>query len=301
MHGVRRVLLERQAAALGLALDIVTIPPQCINATYEARMAQTLQRYKDRGVQHAAFGDIFLEDLASIARTNLARIGMKLSSRSGSAPRPNLRANSSLSATAPSPFASIRAFSTLPSPDASSTRNFSRTCRQPSTLAAKMASFTVLCSPDRISPRASPFRSAKRSSAKASASAISSRQTFVKQQKVSPLTSAHRPKPLLPLQCPPEPCCSRVRDLLLPRRPLRRAPRTRCRLRMRFNEVCAGPLCRGCCHPEPRRSAVRDLLLPRRPLRRAPRTRCRLRMRFNEVCAGPLCEVVVIPNPVVQG
>ena len=33
MHGVRRVLLERQAESLGLPLQAVLIPPQCINAT----------------------------------------------------------------------------------------------------------------------------------------------------------------------------------------------------------------------------------------------------------------------------
>lgn len=77
MHGVRRTLLEQQAAALSLPLEIVTIPPQCSNATYEARMGQTLQRYKDRGVRHAAFGDIFLEDLRVYREQNLARIGMQ--------------------------------------------------------------------------------------------------------------------------------------------------------------------------------------------------------------------------------
>jgi uncharacterized protein (TIGR00290 family) len=77
MHGVRRVLLEQQAAALGLPLEVVTIPPQCINATYEARMEQTLARYKLRGVLHSAFGDIFLEDLRTYREQNLARIGME--------------------------------------------------------------------------------------------------------------------------------------------------------------------------------------------------------------------------------
>ena len=33
MHGVRRVLLERQAESIGLPLHTVLIPPQCINAT----------------------------------------------------------------------------------------------------------------------------------------------------------------------------------------------------------------------------------------------------------------------------
>ena len=35
MHGVRRTLLLRQVEAIGLPLQEVRIPPQCINATYE--------------------------------------------------------------------------------------------------------------------------------------------------------------------------------------------------------------------------------------------------------------------------
>jgi uncharacterized protein (TIGR00290 family) len=77
MHGVRRVLLERQAAALGLPLEIVTIPPQCVNAEYESRMAAMLLRWKNRGVTEVAFGDIFLEDLREYREKNLSRAGMK--------------------------------------------------------------------------------------------------------------------------------------------------------------------------------------------------------------------------------
>ncbi len=77
MHGVRRELLERQAAALGLPLEIVTIPPACVNAEYEARMEAMLTRWKARGVRRVAFGDIFLQDLREYRERNLARIGME--------------------------------------------------------------------------------------------------------------------------------------------------------------------------------------------------------------------------------
>jgi uncharacterized protein (TIGR00290 family) len=77
MHGVRRILLERQAAALGLPLEIVTIPPQCVNAEYESRMEAMLLRWKNRGVTEVAFGDIFLQDLREYRENNLARVGMK--------------------------------------------------------------------------------------------------------------------------------------------------------------------------------------------------------------------------------
>jgi uncharacterized protein (TIGR00290 family) len=77
MHGVRRVLLERQAASIGLPLHAVTIPPQCVNATYEARMKEELNEHLAAGVRHVAFGDIFLEDLRLYREHNLALLGMQ--------------------------------------------------------------------------------------------------------------------------------------------------------------------------------------------------------------------------------
>src|ERR1700674_618748 len=77
MHGVRRVLLERQAESICLPLHAVLIPPQCVNATYEARMKKALNRHLARGVQRVAFGDIFLEDLRVYREKNLAQVGME--------------------------------------------------------------------------------------------------------------------------------------------------------------------------------------------------------------------------------
>jgi len=76
MHGVRRVLLERQAESLGLPLHPVLIPPHCINAIYEARMKEALAQHFEQGVRRVAFGDIFLEDLRVYRENNLAQVGM---------------------------------------------------------------------------------------------------------------------------------------------------------------------------------------------------------------------------------
>ena len=76
MHGVRRELLARQAASIGLPLHEVLIPPQCVNPIYEARMEQALRCFYEQGVRKVAFGDIFLEDLRAYREKNLARIGM---------------------------------------------------------------------------------------------------------------------------------------------------------------------------------------------------------------------------------
>jgi diphthamide synthase (EF-2-diphthine--ammonia ligase) len=56
MHGVRRELLHQQAESIGLPLEEVLIPPQCVNPVYEARMGEVLSRFRDRGVSHVAFG-----------------------------------------------------------------------------------------------------------------------------------------------------------------------------------------------------------------------------------------------------
>jgi uncharacterized protein (TIGR00290 family) len=74
---VRRVLLERQAESLGRPLHPVLIPPQCVNAIYEARMKAALAEHFARGVRRVAFGDIFLQDLRAYREKNLAQVGMK--------------------------------------------------------------------------------------------------------------------------------------------------------------------------------------------------------------------------------
>jgi uncharacterized protein (TIGR00290 family) len=77
MHGVRRVLLERQAESIGLPLHAVLIPPECVNAIYEQRMREALEEHFAGGVRRIAFGDIFLEDLRMYREQNLAQIGMQ--------------------------------------------------------------------------------------------------------------------------------------------------------------------------------------------------------------------------------
>lgn len=76
MHGVRNELLRRQAASIGLPVEEVRIPPQCVNPTYEARMAEAVLRFRGRGVLHFGFGDIFLEDLRAYREQKLVHANM---------------------------------------------------------------------------------------------------------------------------------------------------------------------------------------------------------------------------------
>lgn len=76
MHGVRNELLRRQAESIGLPVEEVRIPPQCPNTIYEQRMGETVLRFRERGVLHVAFGDIFLEDLRAYREEKLTRVNM---------------------------------------------------------------------------------------------------------------------------------------------------------------------------------------------------------------------------------
>jgi len=76
MHGVRRSLLLRQAHAIGLPVQEVRIPPQCVNPVYEARMREALLSQKENGVRYVAFGDIFLQDLREYRERNLSLVEM---------------------------------------------------------------------------------------------------------------------------------------------------------------------------------------------------------------------------------
>jgi uncharacterized protein (TIGR00290 family) len=77
MHGVRRILLRRQADSLGLCLEEVVISKNASNEEYEANMGRVLSHYKHAGVRSVVFGDIFLEDLRDYREGNLARLDMK--------------------------------------------------------------------------------------------------------------------------------------------------------------------------------------------------------------------------------
>ena len=77
MHGVRRALLEEQAALLGIPLETVLISKHSSNEEYEAKMKEALVRYKKEDIVSVVFGDIFLEDLKKYREDNLAKVGLK--------------------------------------------------------------------------------------------------------------------------------------------------------------------------------------------------------------------------------
>jgi uncharacterized protein (TIGR00290 family) len=77
MHGVRRSLVRRQAAATGLPLVEIEIPPGCSNEVYESRMAAAFASTELAAVAEVAFGDLFLEDIRAYRESRLAAAGRR--------------------------------------------------------------------------------------------------------------------------------------------------------------------------------------------------------------------------------
>jgi uncharacterized protein (TIGR00290 family) len=77
MHAVRRTLLERQAAAVGLPVWVVPIPSPCSNEQYEAAMRAALDRATAEGIDRVAFGDLFLEDIRAYRVQKLRGTGIE--------------------------------------------------------------------------------------------------------------------------------------------------------------------------------------------------------------------------------
>lgn len=77
MHDIRHGLIEKQAEALGLPLDMVMISSHTSNADYEPSLADVLKRHRDAGVTGVLFGDLFRADLRMYRAVNCARLGLK--------------------------------------------------------------------------------------------------------------------------------------------------------------------------------------------------------------------------------
>ncbi len=77
MHGIRRALIEQQAASIGFPLEEVLLSPVSSNEEYDSRMRELLERHKAEGVSTVLFGDIYLEDVRKYREERLASVGMK--------------------------------------------------------------------------------------------------------------------------------------------------------------------------------------------------------------------------------
>jgi len=77
MHGVRRILLEKQAESLNIPIEKVFIKKNYSNNEYESRIKDILKLYKKKGILSAVFGDIYLLDVRRYREDNLKKAGIK--------------------------------------------------------------------------------------------------------------------------------------------------------------------------------------------------------------------------------
>ena len=77
IHGVRSVLLEQQAKALGFPLEKTFISKGASDEEYESELLKALKRQRDAGVSSMVFGDIFLEDIRKYRERMLVKVGVK--------------------------------------------------------------------------------------------------------------------------------------------------------------------------------------------------------------------------------
>jgi len=77
MHGVRTALVERQAAELGLPLDMVYLAANESHEGYDAKMLDYLKRCRRQGIEAVVFGDLFLEDVRQYRERSLSRVSMQ--------------------------------------------------------------------------------------------------------------------------------------------------------------------------------------------------------------------------------
>ena len=77
MHAVRRSLVEAQAKAVGIPLWEVDLPSPCSNADYECIMKKACESAVQAGIDHIAFGDLFLTDIRTYREKQLKNSGLQ--------------------------------------------------------------------------------------------------------------------------------------------------------------------------------------------------------------------------------
>ena len=77
MQGIRVEVLHAQAEAAGLPVIEARMPQRASNDIYEQVFADALQRARERwpGLEHIAFGDLFLADIRAYREALCARLG----------------------------------------------------------------------------------------------------------------------------------------------------------------------------------------------------------------------------------
>lgn len=75
MHGVPLSLIRAQAERMQLPLQVMRIPPEASNPTYEAALERALAPLLAEDITTVATGDLFLDDIRAYRAAVLERIG----------------------------------------------------------------------------------------------------------------------------------------------------------------------------------------------------------------------------------
>lgn len=77
MHGLRVGLMQEQADAIGIPLQLIKLDGNVSMQTYNDLMEMETEKLLDEGLNYSIFGDIFLEDLREYREKQLGEIGIK--------------------------------------------------------------------------------------------------------------------------------------------------------------------------------------------------------------------------------
>ena len=77
VHGIRRHLIEAQAAAIGLPLHFVMLTSSPSNAEYEALVKNALAPFQAQAITHIIYGDLFLQDIRQYRDHFFQQVGMQ--------------------------------------------------------------------------------------------------------------------------------------------------------------------------------------------------------------------------------
>lgn len=77
IHGVRRSLLQKQAASLGIPLLEIFLSSNITNESYGRIMEREMRKLKEAKIGKVVFGDLFLEDVRKYREKNLKKVGME--------------------------------------------------------------------------------------------------------------------------------------------------------------------------------------------------------------------------------
>ena len=76
MHSIPLTILERQAESIGISLHPVASSTALKN--YDQKMSEAVQHFKELGVKHFIFGDIFLSDVKAYRESKLHPLGIEV-------------------------------------------------------------------------------------------------------------------------------------------------------------------------------------------------------------------------------